>query len=181
MSARVARVALLVAVVTGCRTGQARLVEPVPAGRAEWAGWLGQATQEAAAGHFAVADKLLADYIVRFPASPEASDAMYWRGVYKLDPSNTTAAAREAAVLLDGYLASGAAAHRVEAQTLRRIAGVMDARAATSPTTSAPRVEVVKVEDKARDEEIQRLKDELAKTNAELDRIKRRLAQPIKP
>ena len=180
MSARVARVALLVAVVTGCRTGQARLVEPVPAGRTEWAGLLGQATQEAAAGHFAVADKLLADYTVRFPASPEASDAMYWRGVYKLDPSNTTAAAREAAVLLDGYLASGAAAHRVEAQTLRRIAGVMDARAATSPT-SAPRVEVVKVEDKARDEEIQRLKDELAKTNAELDRIKRRLAQPIKP
>ena len=180
MSARVARVALVVAVVTGCRTGQARLAEPVPAGRAEWTAWLAQATQEAAAGHFAVADKLLADYTVRFPASPEASDAMYWRGVYKLDPSNTTATAREAAVLFDGYLASGAAAHRTEAQTLRRIAGVLDTRAVAAPGPP-PRVEIVKAEDKARDEEIQRLKDELAKTNAELDRIKRRLAQPIKP
>ncbi len=180
MSARAARVALVVAVVAGCSTAQPRLAEPVPAGRAEWAGWLGQATQEAAAGRFAAADKLLADYTVRFPASPEASDAMYWRAVYKLEPSNTTATAREAAVLLDGYLASGAAAHRMEAQTLRRFAGVMDARAAAA-TGAPPRVELVKVEDKARDEEIQRLKDELAKTNAELDRIKRRLAQPIKP
>ena len=38
--------------------------------------------------------------------------------------------------------------------------------------------DVVKVDDRARDEEIQRLKDELAKANAELERIKRRLAKP---
>lgn len=178
--ARVVRVALVVAVAAGCSSGQAHLADPAPAGRAEWSSLLAQAMQESAAGRYAVADKLLADFTVRFPASAEAPDAMYWRAVYKLDPGNTTATAREAAVLLDGYLASGAAAHRTEAQTLRRIAGVMDARAVAAPGAS-PRVEVVKVEDKVRDEEIQRLKDELAKTNAELDRIKRRLAQPTKP
>ena len=32
--------------------------------------------------------------------------------------------------------------------------------------------------DKARDEEMQRLRDELARTQAELDRIKRRLGPP---
>ena len=178
---RPARAALMAAMLAACSTGTARLADPVGAGRSEWGTWQAQAAQEAAASHFAVADKVLADYIVRFPASPEAAEAMYWRALYKLDPSNTSAAPHDAIVLLDGYLATGpAAAHRGEAQTLRRVAGVLEARGA-SAATPAPRVEVVKVEDKARDEEMQRLKDELAKANAELDRIKRRLAQPTKP
>jgi hypothetical protein len=177
---RLARGAAVVVAVAGCSTGQNRLADPVAAGRTEWSTWLTQASQEAAAGHYAVADKLLADYTVRFPATSDAAEAMYWRALYKLDPSNASPAPRDAAVLLDGYLASGAAPHRAEAQTLRRLATALDARTAAAPAP-APKVEVVKVEDKARDEEIQRLKDELAKANAELDRIKRRLAQPTKP
>ena len=46
------------------------------------------------------------------------------------------------------------------------------AAAATTGTVSPPK------DDKAQSEEIARLKDELAKANAELERIKRRLAQP---
>jgi hypothetical protein len=39
-------------------------------------------------------------------------------------------------------------------------------------------VAAVRPEDKARDEEITRLRDELSKANAELARIRRRLARP---
>jgi hypothetical protein len=173
---RAARTATLVAALTACSTGQTRLGEPVPAGRTEWTSWQNQASQEAAAGHYAVADKVLTDYTIRFPASPEAAEAMYWRALYKLDPANVSAAPHDAAVLLDGYLASGTAAHRVEAQTLRRVASALDTRAVAAAALASVKVEVVKPEDKARDEEILRLKDELAKANAELERIKRRLA-----
>ena len=66
-----------------------------------------QASQEATAGNYAVADKLLTEYGSRYPASPEAAEAMYWRALYKMDPSSPVAAPHDAAVLLDGYLASG--------------------------------------------------------------------------
>jgi len=178
---RTARNAVLVAALTACSTGQTRLEEPVPAERTEWTSWLLQASQEAVAGHYAFADKLLTEYTTRFPASPEAAEAMYWRALYKMDPASGIAAPRDAAVLLDGYLASGTAAHRTEAQTLRRVASALDARAVTAAAPAPVKVDVVKPDEKARDEEMQRLKDELAKANAELERIKRRLAQPTKP
>lgn len=168
---------VLALAVSACTTAQPRLAEPAPTARAEWTQWLRQASQEAAAGNYAVADRLLADYASRYPATPEAAESMYWRGLYQLDPSNAVTSPREAVVLLDGYLASGTATHRAEAQTLRRVASMLETQSrAPSMTTVKP--EVVKVEDKARDEEIARLRDELARANAELDRIKRRLAQP---
>ncbi len=168
-----------VAGLTACGTTQTHLAEPIPAGRTEWTPLMLQAAQESAAGRYAVADKLLADFSTRYPASVEAGDALYWRAVYKLDPGNSASTPHDAAVLLDGYLATGATAHRTEAQTLRRVATALDVRAAAA--AAPPKVEVVKADDKARDEELLRLKDELAKANAELDRIKRRLAQPSKP
>lgn len=168
---------LALALVSACGLRQPKLVEPAPAPRSEWNAWLLQASQEAGAGNFAVADRLLTDYGSRFPATPEASEAMYWRALYKLDPSNSATAPKEAGVLLDGYLASGTPLHRAEAQTLRRVATSLEA-AKNAPTNSATKTEVVKVDDKAQAEEVTRLRDELARANAELERIKRRLAQP---
>ena len=166
--------------VTACGTSQNRLAAPSPAGRTEWTPVLLQAAQEAGAGRYAGADKLLADFAVRYPASAEASEAMYWRALYKLDPVNQSAGPRDAAVLLDGYIASGANAHRTEVLTLRRLSSALEARAAVS--VPAPvKADVVKPDDKARDEEILRLRDELSKATSELDRIKRRLAMPTKP
>ena len=83
----------------------------------------------------------------------------------------------DAAVLLDGYLATGTTTHRLEAQTLRRIATALDA-ARSSATPIPAKTEIVKVDDKSRDEELARLREELSRANAELERIKRRLAQP---
>jgi hypothetical protein len=174
------RLSLALALSLGaCTTAQPRLAEPAPAltARAEWAPWLLQASQEAGAGNYAVADKLLTDYGTRYPASPEAAEAMYWRALYKMDPSNPVSAPHDAAVLLEGYLASGTTTHRAEAQTLRRVASSMETQVhPVSPTTT--KTDVVKVDDKARDDELARLRDELSRANAELERIKRRLAQP---
>ena len=173
--ARAYSLALILA-LGACTTAQPRLAEPAPTSRSEWAAWLVQASQEASAGNYAIADKLLGDYSVRYPASPEAAETMYWRALYKLDPGNPMAAPRDASVLLDGYLSSGTNAHRAEAQTLRRVATSLEAQA--RPTAPAVKTEVVKVDDKARDDELARLREELARANAELERIKRRLAQP---
>ncbi|MBC7674323.1 MAG: hypothetical protein H7247_18035 [Polaromonas sp.] len=181
MSARGGRqwCAVIAAVaVTACGTSQTRLADPMPAGRTEWTPVLLQAAQEAGAGRYGVADKILADFAVRYPASAEATEAMYWRALYKIDPSNQTGGPKDAGALLDGYLASSATMHRTEVQTLRRLASALDVRAAAAAPV---KVDVAKPDDKARDEEILRLKDELSKATSELDRIKRRLALPTKP
>ncbi|HEX3865838.1 MAG TPA: hypothetical protein VHV78_03765, partial [Gemmatimonadaceae bacterium] len=75
-----------------------------------------------------------------------------------------------------------------EAASLRRIAGQLDAltRLTTATTTSHANGEVVSVKaaplaDPSTDAEIKRLKDALAKANAELDRIRKRLSQPPPP
>lgn len=168
----------LILALGACSTAQPRLAEPAPAptARSEWAMWQLQASKEASAGSFSVADKLLGDFGARYPASPEAAEAMYWRALYKLDPGNPVSAPHDASVLLDGYLASGITAHRAEAQTLRRVANSLETQARAA--TPAVKTDVVKVDDRARDEELAHLREELARANAELERIKRRLAQP---
>ena len=164
-------------IVSACSPARSHVVEPAPAPHSEWNAWLLQASQEAAGGNFSVADRLLTDYSTRYPATPEAAESMYWRALFKLDPSNPAGAPKDALVLLDGYLASGTTVHRAEAQTLRRVAISIDAARSVAASTP-PKTEVVKVDDRAQTEELARLRDELARANAELERIKRRLAQP---
>jgi TolA-binding protein len=168
---------------------------PAPTAREELATTVTRASQEVLASRYGIADKLLADFALQHPATPEGAEASYWRALYKLDPANQTATPRDAAALLDAYLADATTAeHRAEATTLRRIATSLDrsavastapATASPTPTTTtgtqapaAPGAPAATPNDRARDEELQRLRDELAKANAELDRIRRRLAQP---
>ena len=161
--------------MAACQSGQPRLSEPVPATNRDWSASLLQADREASAGRYAAADRVLADFTTRYPASGAGAESMYWRAIYKLDPANQSASPREATVLLEGYLASTETAHRTEALTLRRLATALESRAGTAQVaaTIPPRPE-----DKVKDEELQRLKDELAKANAELDRIRKRVASP---
>jgi hypothetical protein len=132
---------------------------------------------EAHDSHSASAERALADFVQRFPNSPEAAEVPYWRAVLKLDPANPSAV-KEATVLLDSYLAAAPTGiHRVEATALRRLISALEARTAALAATQ-PAVVVPRPEDKAQQEEIARLRDDLAKANAELTRIRRRLAQP---
>lgn len=164
-----------VLLLTACH-GAAPATSPSPASRADWTAYQLQVSQEIGAGRYGVADKLLGEFATRYPASGEAVEAMYWRALYKLDPANQTGSAHDAAVLLDGYLAAPSAPRRAEAAMLRRVAAALELRQTATTTLAVP-----PKADQATTDEVARLKDELAKANAELERIKRRLAQPTKP
>ena len=154
------------------------LATPAPA--MEWPAVVTQAATEVSAGRYGVADRILTDFTTRYPASGEGTESMYWRALFKLDPSNPNASPREAGVLLDNYMSNASAPHRTEAVTLRRLATTLETRsaAAAAPTAAKPDAPAA---DKSKDDEIARLRDDLARATAELERIKKRLAQPTKP
>jgi hypothetical protein len=150
--------------------------DPTPTAASEWAVAYSRATANANEAKLAAADRALLEFAQRFPGTAEAAEVSYWRAVFKLDPGNA-ALLRESMTLLESYLTSApAGTHRVEASALHRLGVALEQRnAAVVATPPAP---TVRPEDKARDEELQRLRDELAKANAELERIRRRLARP---
>jgi hypothetical protein len=152
---------------------------PTPDPRYEWATVMEQADREALAARFGVADRILADFAERHPNTSDAYEALFWRALYKLDPNNATATPREAGTMLDADLASSPPVpHRGAAAALRRVASALERPApAAVASTSTPPAPTASA-DKSRDEEVARLKDELAKANAELERIKKRLSQP---
>lgn len=117
-------------------------------------------------------------------------EQLYVRGLSQLDPESTGGSVDSAAGLLDAYLAyDGFAARRAEARALRKLiddalqlAKVEGAlRRAISDTASRSASPDAPSRDSAALREIERLKDELAKANAELERIRKRLAAPKPP
>ncbi len=152
-----------------------------PAYESEWPIAVQRATLAADSGNYANADRILADFVARNPRTRQAREVLFWRAMFKLDPGNTTSGSlSEGIALLDKYLADTATvAFRAEAAILKRLAvttQVLQAKATTTPardtalTRTAPTSEA----------EIASLRAELARTTAELDRIKKRLANPNK-
>ena len=181
----VRRTALAALFVTaGCVTGRSLAGS---AGR-DWNDTLSQAQSLASDHRYADADRLLADYAARYPGSEGAQESAYWRGVLALEPSNRDASPQIAAALFETYSrAGGHLPHGMEAGILHDIAVRLQAAGApaiavASPASGASSAAPSGAGDlKAKDTEIQRLKDELAKANDELERIKRRLTAPTKP
>lgn len=191
--------AILVALSGGCISVH-RPWFMQPSIERDWDNTLFLARVRVAEGKFAAADTILARFATEYPDTRQASETAYWRALFALDPSNHGTSFRNAISSLDAYLSeSGPREHAAEAATLRRIAGHMDelnklaasALAEARDTSAAARVTPtdIRAEIKppvagdvglptAADVEIKRLKDELAKANAELERIRRRLAQP---
>lgn len=161
---------LLAAVVQGCLQ-RPRFLQPAP--RRAWPTAFLAAQSAAASGRYGDAERVLADFARQYPGTPEAHESLYWRAVYKLDPANEAANTRDAIAGLDGYLgAARSSAHRGEAMTMRRLAQQMLALdRALNMKPGAPA-------DRPRDEEVQKLREELQATRDELERIKRRLAAP---
>jgi hypothetical protein len=145
---------------------------------------------------------VLADFATHHSATPDAVEATYWRALFRMDPTNRRTSLSTAMLSLDSYLAdSRPRQHVAEAMVLRRIAGQLDGlnRASVTASTQAKEFAAAAKEPKTQptdvrpdaakttevpspaDLEIKRLKDELAKANAELERIRRRLAPPPKP
>lgn len=161
-------------------TGARRSMPPMAQ---EWLSALATAKAAAHDGHYDDADRALYDYEQRYQGTAEAHEAIYWRAVFKLDPENRGGSARTATEQLDAYLADTTTTpHRTEAMVLRRLAAALDSlgktrQAATDDSDAARADEAQKAQ--AREDELQKqiktLKDQLDKTTAELERIKKRL------
>jgi hypothetical protein len=144
-----------------------------PAATRHWPSVYVAAQLAADQGHYDQADRLLADFARDYPGTTEALESGYWRSVYKLDPENKAANTREALVGIVQYLAgSREGVHRGEATTLRRLA--LQLLSLDQALSSRP----TETQGKARDEELQKLRDELQATKNELELIKRRLSAP---
>ena len=161
-----------------------------------------------ATNNFDGADSALAQFARQYPGTPAATETRYWHALLKADPANKSASLPAAMVALNAYLAdTRPREHVTEATTFRRVvamldsmnqlaasalAQVKDARATVATANAAAADANAAAKDAAANaaavavspataEEIKHLKDELAKANAELERIRKRLSQPSKP
>lgn len=169
-------------VLAGCSFPGARTAPSPETIAAEWSVVVDQAAVEVQSSRYASADRMLLDFQQRYQSSPQAQEASFYRALYKLDPGNPAASSHDAGALLESFLASTTVSpHRGDAAVLKRVAAALDAKPAVV-TVTTPVKEVVVAAPKsdlvAKDEEIAKLKDDLAKANAELERIRRRLAMP---
>jgi hypothetical protein len=162
-----------------------------PAAQTTWGRTLENARRNVTAGNYFAADKLLDEFIRVHPDTREAKDAAFWKAAYMVDPANPLGSLAGGISALDGYLASTDSSgwYYDQALVLRRTAAAAEGVSAMASVSTTAPPEVVKdtvvVVSKSRDEEIASLKeqlakskDDLAKANAELDRIKKRLANP---
>jgi hypothetical protein len=131
-----------------------------------------EAVQVAAdSGRFVVADSILASFIQNEAGSPDVGEAAFWRAMLVADPRNPSFSPAAARAALESYLGSEGATRRIDATVLLRQLAISD----SLRTAQASQRASTELRDKVRDEELQRLRDELARTQAELERIKRRL------
>ena len=132
--------------------------------------------------------------IFRRPAPEAGADSLYWRAVAQLDPFNPKPSLDSALSNLERYLAGPKPARRREALVLRQLTqdakqlarvelALQQARSDSTQTRAhtSTEAEPRRRDDEALLKEIQRLKEELAKANEELDRIRKRLANPKPP
>ncbi|HEX6598645.1 MAG TPA: hypothetical protein VF034_04935 [Gemmatimonadaceae bacterium] len=170
--------------LTGCSALMRASRTPTQPPAAEaWAQASAMAASQVGAGSYAAADRALSDFAARYPHTPQALSATLRRAVYMADPANQMATVREATALLDSTLAQPLdSASRSDARTLRRITSALQRAASLSAggaaNVSTPDSSARAVDSRSNSEEIQRLRNELAKANAELERIKKRVAQP---
>jgi len=157
---------------------------PQPPAPEAWARASSVAAAQVGAGSYSAADRMLADFAAHYPGTPQALAATVRRALYKADPSNQTSSAHEATILLDSALATPLdSAARADARAMRRITMSLE-RAAGLPSSgggssaTSPDSGTRSDDAKSNSEEVQRLRNELAKANAELERIKKRVAQP---
>ncbi len=146
--------------------------------------YLSEAAAAAEEGHYARADELLRTAAARSPDAMETRDVPYLRAVLRLDPTSAYGSTAEAIRLLDAYLAlPDTVRYRMEAAILRRVALNVDSLRAEVPGQQlllAQRDSLEQSRDREREleREVTRLREALEKSNAELERIRRRLAPP---
>jgi len=168
-------VCLLIVSQACARSPEARISAPVPAPEA-YLNVLTAAEKRVDNGDYSGADRILSDFALKARGTPEGTEVAFWRALYMVDPKNGTASMAEGVRALDIYLnTDGAKAYRSQAIVLKRTAQTVLALRTEKATARVTGRDTVYV---TREDEIIALKDQLAKANAELDRIKKRLANP---
>lgn len=150
---------------------------------AEWGALLNTTDSLANAGRHAAADSLLLDFARRHPSTRAAEEVLFWRALYKLDPRSSAATRAEGRSLMDSYVASDKTAwYRGQANVLRHLAREIVLAEQVARQTSGDTTVVISDTSPegiaARDRVIRTQRAEIARLNAELERIKRRLATP---
>lgn len=148
-----------------------------------WGALLHTTDSLATAGRHAAADSALLDFAQRHPGTRAADEVLFWRALYKLDPRSSAATRAEGRTLMDSYVASGSTAwYRGQANVLRHLAREIVLAEQTAAQASGDTTVVISDTSPegiaARDRVIRTQRAEIARLNAELERIKRRLATP---
>ena len=173
------------AIVGACTPRLSRQLSP-PAAAVNWPAALAAAQRAADEGRYGDAERELAVFAELHRGSREAVESAYWRALYQMDPRNAEGAPRDAVLLVDTLLlASGEQPRRDEALVLRRTALLVDSLRRVVATPKPPVVirDTSREVALAREFEEQRklLRDSLDLTLAELDRIRRALAERNPP
>jgi hypothetical protein len=159
---------------------------PLPA-EAAWDSTLAGVRTLLGERRYLAADSALAAYETRYAGTAQSGDARWWRAVLQLDPQNPDGSPRGAIAAIDAYLAGGIEQPRyAEALVLRRTAESLDRPApAPLPTRpdSAPPDSLGSTRLRAATDTIRALRTELERTQAELDRVRRRIrpGPPLAP
>ncbi|HSJ63527.1 MAG TPA: hypothetical protein VK922_06410 [Gemmatimonadaceae bacterium] len=175
--------------LVGATLAAAACVRPIigSSGSDDWQETLTASSVAAHQGRYGAADSLLGEFMSERWGTWESREAAYWRAVYLLDPENPRASPRDALPLLELYLAdSTLVTHTQAARELWARATRQDSlrlallEASARPDTvvqAVPRASPTPLEEELQ-KEVTRLKEQLAQTTAELERIKRRLTTP---
>lgn len=154
----------------------ATVAVPSPPPEPPWARTAAAVQAAVDSGQFSTADSILAAFELVERDTPDASESAFWRAMLRADPRNPAFEPAEARRGIEVYLAAPNPRRRTEAGVMLRMLELSDSlRAAQAAQRSA-----AEARDRARDEEVQKLRDDLQRTQAELDRIKKRLG-PAKP
>jgi len=162
------------ALAVACSQPRSAAKPPAPA--ADFANAIENASKRVDAGDYPGADRILADFALATRGTPESQEVAFWRALYMIDPSNKNASFSDGLKAVDIYLSSpGTKWYRQQAQVVKRTALALQSIRAAQQTAKITGHDTVFV---TREDEIAALKDQLAKATAELDRIKKRLANP---
>ena len=147
---------------------------PTPPAEPPWLAPFAAVQAAVDSGRFSAADSILAEFDRTEATARDSSESAFWRALLKSDPRNPAFTPAGARAALEAYAATDHSRHQTEVAVLLRLLTASDSLRALQSTQRT----ATEARDKARDEEMQRLRDDLARTQAELDRIKRRLAPP---
>ena len=148
--------------------------EPTLPVEAPWVGTRAAVQAALDSGHFATADSLLGGFVQSEAGTADANEAAFWRAMLRADTRNPSFSPATARAALEEYMAMEGAQRRADAAVMLRLLAISDSLRAAQASQRA----AAEARDRARDEELQRLRDDLQRTQAELDRIKRRLGPP---